>query len=405
MAEANSEMLEEQLKRRSTAPSARVVSGPAASPVTSNLTYGSRPSSPMPGNISEQRPRPSSLNLASLPANSAPSSAAHESSKSWFWSNNKKKPNEAPTTSGRTSGEYSKGLATAPMPVTSGGALPGGRPVPTRSATHSGQPVTGVSKSLGTDAILLRQSSTSPSTPTHTPGPALVSNAELASLRTAYSSALSKLSSLTTELADLKRTNSAMEAELESLSQALFEEANKMVAEERKRRAEVEENLKEVREEREALKETVKVLGGKVSPTHEDGEPPKKKASEEMEEPLVPRDLDKHYAALRKTIHNVASPPISPPASTSRLPATFELPESGPASRASPEEMSRPLSVSLPAESNPWASSAEFAEAPAGLGLGVEEGESVPTEFRLSVITPSPRQEKGGEGLLGSGLE
>lgn len=400
MAEANSEMLEEQLKRRSTAPSARVVSGPAASPVTSNLTYGNRPSSPVPGNISEQRPRPSSLNLVSLPTNSAPSSAAHESSKSWFWSNNKKKPNEGPM-----SGEYSKGLVTPPMPVPSGGALPEGRPVPTRSATHSGQPVTGVSKSLGTDAILPKQSSTRPSTPTHTPGPALVSNAELASLRTAYSSALSKLSSLTTELADLKRTNSAMEAELESLSQALFEEANKMVADERKRRAEVEENLKEVREEREALKETVKVLGGKVSPTHEDDELPKKKASEEVEEPLVPRDLDKHYAALRKTIHNVASPPISPPASTSRLPATFELPESGPASRASPEEMSRPLSVSLPAESNPWASSAESAEAPVGLGLGVEEGESAPTEFRLSVITPSPRQEKAGEGLLGSGLE
>lgn len=405
MAEANSEMLEEQLKRRSTAPSARVVSGPAASPVTSNLTYGSRPSSPMPGNISEQRPRPSSLNLASLPTNSAPSSATHESNKSWFWSSNKKKPNEAPTTSGRTSGEYSKGLTTPPMPVPSSGALPGGRPVPTRSATHSGQPVTGVSKSLGTDAILPKQSSTSPSTPTHTPGPALVSNAELASLRTAYSSALSKLSSLTTELADLKRTNSAMEAELESLSQALFEEANMMVADERKRRAEVEENLKEVREEREALKETVKVLGGRVSPTHEVDEPPKKKASEEVEGPLVPRDLDKHYAALRKTIHNVASPPISPPASTSRLPATFELPESGPASRASRGEMSRPLSVSLPAESNPWASSAESAEAPVGLGLGVEEGEIVPTEFRLSVITPSPRQEKGGEGLLGSGLE
>lgn len=291
------------------------------------------------------------------------------------------------------------------MPVLSGGASPGGRPVPTRSATHSGQPATGVSKSLGTDAILPKQTSTSPSTPTHTPGPALVSNAELASLRTAYSSALSKLSSLTTELADLKRTNSAMEAELESLSQALFEEANQMVADERKRRAEVEENLKEVREEREALKETVKVLGGRVSPTHQVDEPPKKKASEKVEEHLVPRDLDKHYAALRKSIHNVASPPISPPASTSRLPATFELPESGPASRASPEEMSRPLSVSLPAESNPWASSVESAEAPVGLGLGVEEGESVPTEFRLSVITPSPRQEKAGEGLLGSGLE
>lgn len=204
-----------------------------------------------------------------------------------------------------------------------------------------------------------------------------------------------------------------MEAELESLSQALFEEANKMVADERKRRAEMEENLKEVREEREALKETVKVLGGKVSPPNEDADakPPKKNEPEEVEEEnIIPRDLDKHYAALRKSIHNVASPPISPPADASRLPATFELPESGLASRASPEEVGRPLSVSLPDESNPWASSANSAAAaaaaaPVGLGLGVDEEGSVPTEFRLSVVTPSPRKEKTGEGLeSGAGL-
>ncbi|EAL22154.1 hypothetical protein CNBC2920 [Cryptococcus deneoformans B-3501A] len=298
------------------------------------------------------------------------------------------------------------------MAVPYGGALPEGRPMPARSATHSGQLATGVSKSLGADSILSKQSSTRPSTPTQTPGPVPVSNAELASLRTAYSSALSKLSSLTAELTDLKRTNSAMEAELESLSQALFEEANKMVADERKRRAEMEENLKEVREEREALKETVKVLGGKVSPPNEDADakPPKKNEPEEVEEEnIIPRDLDKHYAALRKSIHNVASPPISPPADASRLPATFELPESGLASRASPEEVGRPLSVSLPDESNPWASSANSAAAaaaaPVGLGLGVDEEGSVPTEFRLSVVTPSPRKEKTGEGLeSGAGL-
>ncbi|OJA20514.1 hypothetical protein AZE42_01587 [Rhizopogon vesiculosus] len=54
----------------------------------------------------------------------------------------------------------------------------------------------------------------------------------------------------------------ALEAELESLSQALFEEANKMVATERVKRAETEEELQEVRLEKDALKEALRLIEG-----------------------------------------------------------------------------------------------------------------------------------------------
>ncbi|KIJ68060.1 hypothetical protein HYDPIDRAFT_165792 [Hydnomerulius pinastri MD-312] len=54
----------------------------------------------------------------------------------------------------------------------------------------------------------------------------------------------------------------ALEAELESLSQALFEEANKMVATERIKRAETEEELLEVRLEKDALREALRLIEG-----------------------------------------------------------------------------------------------------------------------------------------------
>ncbi|KAI0694269.1 hypothetical protein BC835DRAFT_1016556 [Cytidiella melzeri] len=52
----------------------------------------------------------------------------------------------------------------------------------------------------------------------------------------------------------------ALEAELESLSQALFEEANKMVAVERMKLAETEEELKEAQAEKDALKSALRLV-------------------------------------------------------------------------------------------------------------------------------------------------
>jgi len=51
-----------------------------------------------------------------------------------------------------------------------------------------------------------------------------------------------------------------LEGELESLSQALFEEANKMVASERIKRAETEEELRQTLDEKTALKEALRLL-------------------------------------------------------------------------------------------------------------------------------------------------
>ncbi|KAF6744956.1 hypothetical protein DFP72DRAFT_856981 [Ephemerocybe angulata] len=69
----------------------------------------------------------------------------------------------------------------------------------------------------------------------------------------------------------------ALEAELESLSQALFEEANKMVAEERMKLSEVGEELEEVRREKAALQSALKLLHQQTS-----GEPGRR-GSEEYE--------------------------------------------------------------------------------------------------------------------------
>ena len=151
---------------------------------------------------------------------------------------------------------------------------------------------------------------------------------EFAKLRTAYANSQNKMEAMAKELTDLKKGKIEMEAELETLSQALFEEANKMVADERRKRLESEELLKEVKEEKEVLKETIKVLGGKdkvevpdvkvsgddepaakdaVAKTGDKGKDVKKPEQHDIDDPdWKPRDLDKHYEALRKTIHHVA---------------------------------------------------------------------------------------------------
>ncbi|KAJ3564620.1 hypothetical protein NP233_g8179 [Leucocoprinus birnbaumii] len=60
--------------------------------------------------------------------------------------------------------------------------------------------------------------------------------------------------------AEQDKTN--LEAEIESLSQALFEEANKMVATERIKLAETEEELKQLQSEKDALKRALRLIEG-----------------------------------------------------------------------------------------------------------------------------------------------
>lgn len=109
-----------------------------------------------------------------------------------------------------------------------------------------------------------------------------------------------------TQLDTLKQGKREIEAELEGLSQALFEEANKMVANERRRRAELEENLREARDEREALRATIKVLGGSAPGTEANSD-------DETERSSVGGDLTAHYAALRAGIDRVGARTPQPP--------------------------------------------------------------------------------------------
>lgn len=145
----------------------------------------------------------------------------------------------------------------------------------------------------------------------------------------------SQLDTQAAELETLKTGKKEIEAELEGLSQALFEEANKMVADERRKRAEVEETLKEINGECEVLKETIKVLGGRPE------EPPTPSAESEAESEVPGEqtpNLDRHYAALRRSIHHVVDGPTPDPS----VPA-------------SPDEAPKFGSPGFESEPNPWA--------------------------------------------------
>lgn len=86
------------------------------------------------------------------------------------------------------------------------------------------------------------------------------SDAELQKLRASLVVTDKSVVTLKDELGAMKKAKAELEAELETLSQALFEEANKMVADERKKRAEKEDEAREAIEEREALRKLVKLM-------------------------------------------------------------------------------------------------------------------------------------------------
>lgn len=164
-----------------------------------------------------------------------------------------------------------------------------------------------------------------------------------------------KLASQNTELEVLKKGKKDIEAELEGLSQALFEEANKMVADERKRRAELEDTLSEVKGERAALRETVKVLGGRIQT------PPLVGTPQEVADESP--NLDKHYAALRKSIHHVVDGPTPARSEPGTPPDAEELEGESNEFRSAPSspEVNIPgaftavAPASLETEPNPWA--------------------------------------------------
>ncbi|WVQ97139.1 hypothetical protein IAU59_004249 [Kwoniella sp. CBS 9459] len=497
MAEANSEMLEAQLKRLPPAPSSasglasrgpagRNVSGPAATPGTPQSSLVPRASgdhvratttanavaSPAaaatqrtPARASmEERPRPVSLHVTAndlLNASSSAPSSANADSKSWgFWNGGKKRVAGAlnqihipastssigggnpPSRPGTPSGERaSLDSSRPPVPFFS---EPSGAPVARTIVRPTPTAHSNLSRSLNTQPGGLSRSMSTTNVPSQrsASGPAPVSSQELATLRQAYSAAVAKMDGMSKELAELKKGKVEMEAELENLSQALFEEANKMVADERRKRAEMEENLKEVREEREALRQTIKVLGGKVEDEdkggveddHEDKKTEKSRVEgdgdgkaegkEEEVEAFMPRDLDKHYEALSKAIHHVSSgadlastqtiddsiasndssgrPFVAEPVPlTPSLGGIVPIPELGqtmtiPSTRTSTMDSSssdsgltfgkaKGVSMSLPAEANPWATSLTTETGPAS------DADTATPMISVKAATPSPQ--------------
>ncbi|EPQ56862.1 hypothetical protein GLOTRDRAFT_137360, partial [Gloeophyllum trabeum ATCC 11539] len=138
--------------------------------------------------------------------------------------------------------------------------------------------------SPGTKTLTRSQSSVMPSSPLSpapnpSPQPSHLASASLPSLIPApsakeFAEMKHKLEIVSKQLDEVKKEldqertkrNSVseekerLEGELESLSQALFEEANKMVASERIKRAETEEELKQTLAEKTALKEALRLL-------------------------------------------------------------------------------------------------------------------------------------------------
>jgi len=356
MAEANAEMLEDEI-RRSKAASNRIVSGPAnmRSPTTpapglqravSSVGTTSRMSSeqsrPVPRMSTGDVKRPQSIAIPASSLFPAPNSAGGSTSSAeptksvfGFWNGGKKKlPGGLGSVHIPSAAQVMAALpSTRPGTPTGEGRMHWGSPPaetnvksppynhkPTveapgliRSASYSTLPTSPANSNTtpgagGTARPTSNLRDDGSGTTTRSPP---TTSSELYQLRQAYSSAVAKMSTMSTELDNLKQGKIEMEAELEGLSQALFEEANKMVADERKKRLEVEEGLKEVVSEREALKKVVEVLGGNTEiplPKSEIKEVIPKTPAEEF----TPRDLDKHYQALRETIHHVGDSTPSP---------------------------------------------------------------------------------------------
>ncbi|KAI0644710.1 hypothetical protein C8Q79DRAFT_791555 [Trametes meyenii] len=119
----------------------------------------------------------------------------------------------------------------------------------------------------------------------------------------------------------------ALESELESLSQALFEEANKMVATERRKLAETQDALREAQEQGEALKNVLRLFESGVSrssTSSEAGVPPP---------PGPSGHLRSRHRASSSAV-GVKSLPPSGAASPRSRPSSPSLPSSEPPSSA-----------------------------------------------------------------------
>ncbi|GLB44963.1 putative GDP/GTP exchange factor Sec2p [Lyophyllum shimeji] len=195
-----------------------------------------------------------------------------------------------------------------------------------------------------------------------------------------------------------KKEKEQLEAELEALSQALFEEANKMVASERIRRADIEEELREATLEKEALRSALKLLEGENSHLRSASSspavpPPSTSTSDSTSTSAPPSSQDTLSPDHVDPDANARTPP-SPP-STSSSPRTQHLP---PSLSALPTRLPPPQPLAIPTTPFSWAEGdvptprwragrvAEEGEAEPELGAEDEKG----TEMQAARVPPPP---------------
>ncbi|ORX34268.1 hypothetical protein BD324DRAFT_637310 [Kockovaella imperatae] len=430
MAEANTEMLEAQLKQAKAAapPPPAPVRAATGHPATPTINQGAPKapntapvgSSSMTGEKtitatpqasergSFERPRPTSLQTA-LAATEARAGEGEKSS--WgFWNGGKKRL----TTNGQ------QALSNLPTPTaerssfdfvtnpSSGGPYSAALPLSAEQTglqrASSERPLArGINgKTISVDDLIAVGG---PTGTVASPGSSAQPASEILRLRQAYSTAQTRMESMSKELTELKKGKVEMEAELENLSQALFEEANKMVADERRKRAEMEDALKELKAEKDALKSTIKVLGGNsgsVASGDESDATSTTSKDDSIDPAFEPRDLDKHYEALRKSIHHVADGVDG--ISTSPFTPMTGIPESSGMQHASsdpgahtssfhvdPESLSGEQSVShMDSESEPHVKSVVSHP-------GLEDAVDVPPAIPENEVSESRRESQTAE--------
>ncbi|KAK2460188.1 hypothetical protein APHAL10511_007779 [Amanita phalloides] len=160
---------------------------------------------------------------------------------------------------------------------------------------------------------------TRPATPSGMPGAHHLASPSMPVLPTLPLREIEELTSLLEKEKAARKTiaeeKATLESELEALSQALFEEANKMVSTERKKRAETEEELKEARLEQEALRSALRLVEGEnsnlreeasVTPPHHDSSP----GGEQPEIDLISR-LEQVRTRIRSSSQIALKSPIS----------------------------------------------------------------------------------------------
>ncbi|KAL0957034.1 hypothetical protein HGRIS_003134 [Hohenbuehelia grisea] len=168
----------------------------------------------------------------------------------------------------------------------------------------------------------------------------------------------------------------ALEEELESLSQALFEEANKMVASERRKRADMAEELQEAILEKEALRSALRLIEGQSMEFHSSAS-----SSRESVEasPILPASISHVSAKSAPTSRSrsssqvgVKSRPGSPDAATTPLPRQQTLPTASASRPVSPASIHLPDSPPLDAMPSPATQESDSPQLPQTLSSTVE---------------------------------